>query len=132
MNEESLRLLDMEVARLGGETTLVAAAIQRRDAERFHLEGVSVGDSHAFARVANRWVELTEHQHRKRVGSGRVRGERFCVDADRLIIASDGMLELLDASLLLAAETLAGFSSLIARHDDASCLLVRALPAGQP
>ncbi len=125
MDEDALRLLDDEVARLGGETTLVTASIERRGSELFDVDGVSVGDSRAFARTSDGWIELAERQDRRRLGSRRVRGERFVARADRLIVVSDGMLDLVGVAALCEAETLAAFAEPVPRHDDASCVLTR-------
>ena len=82
-----------DVARSGGETTLVALEASLRSDGLHDVRGASAGDSSAWARQRGTWIELTRGQGRKRLGSGRVEPHIFefeCVD--RLLVWSDGAL----------------------------------------
>lgn len=81
-----LRAWDGELARKDvGETTAVVLAVGARG-----IVGASVGDSEAWI-VAPTPRELTEHQDRKRLGSGRAVPRAFrAAEVDGVIVATDG------------------------------------------
>ncbi|MBX7196170.1 MAG: hypothetical protein K1X94_29205 [Sandaracinaceae bacterium] len=127
------RMLDLDAALLeeGGETTLVALVGVRSPDGLVTVRGASAGDSRAWAILEDgRFVELTEGQSRKRLGSGHARPHPFaCSGACRVIVASDGLLDAIGERTLLGAESLAAWCDLVPR-DDATGLLVR--PAMPP
>lgn len=118
-----------------GQTTLVWLELNLRTA---CVRGVSVGDSHAWAKCGGRWFELTEAQSRKPLlGDGNARVTRVeAKDVAALCIASDGLAARRDLAWIVAsiesserdlAQTLIDPLRLSKGHleDDVSIVLVR-------
>lgn len=124
MDADGVLALDRDVARLGGETTLICMTVTPRPGGSMDARGHSVGDSRAWARRGGQWTELTDGQHRRRLGSGEVRPLAFALrDVDRVFVVSDGVLDLMTEDALLARDGLADLGSLVPR-DDASAILI--------
>jgi len=125
MDEAGILALDRDVMRVGGETTLICVTLISDVKATMDLHGVAVGDSRAWARCGGVWIDLTEGQHKRRLGSGEVPPLAFALrGVDRVLLVSDGLLDLVGEDVLL---TLDGLAELGARvpHDDASAILIR-------
>lgn len=83
--------LDRRLELIGGQSTAILARLAI--GETLRVEGASVGDSQAWARVGDTWVELTERQRRKPLlGSGRAEPIAFAREGvDALVMHSDGL-----------------------------------------
>lgn len=124
MDEAAMIALDRDVLQVGGETTLICVTLTSRANATIDVRGVAVGDSRAWARRRGVWMELTEGQHRRRLGSGEVRPLAFDLrDVDRVLLASDGMLDLVREDALLALDSFADLAT-TAPRDDASAVLI--------
>ncbi|MBN8611797.1 MAG: hypothetical protein J0L92_14475 [Deltaproteobacteria bacterium] len=125
MDEATILALDRDVMRVGGETTLICVTLTSRANATIDVRGVAVGDSRAWARCRGVWMELTEGQDRRRLGSGEVRPLAFALRAtDRVLLVSDGMLDLVEEDVLLTLDSLAELVARVPR-DDASAILIR-------
>ena len=125
MDEAAMLALDRDVMRVGGETTLIGVTLSSRANATMDVRGVAVGDSRAWARRRGVWTELTEGQHKRRLGSGEVRPRAFALrGVDRVLLVSDGLLDLVGEDVLLTLDGLAELAARVPR-DDASAILIR-------
>jgi PPM family protein phosphatase len=92
--------LDLELAALGGQSTMVAIEI---DGPMLH--GISVGDSEAWVVDGDTIEDLTAHQHRKPLlGDGAI-GVPFAATFVKgtLIVGSDGLFRYVKRDAIVAA-----------------------------
>jgi serine/threonine protein phosphatase PrpC len=122
-------------AEMGGETTGVLVVVGKDD-----VIGISAGDSEAWIVTATSIDDLTKHQNRARLGSGRAMPVPFCRSSieGTLVIATDGLFKYASVDAIAAAVRTAPDAESAARrleslartpsgayHDDVAVVIVR-------